>query len=293
VTAPEPAVPERLLADLAGLSVDHPIDAGVLGEYAQAARSAGPDASAEAYPRVAAHLRGGCDACEVDLAALDALARRAGPRSGPLPEPRPAAPPDPRSAAPADEAAVAAPAPSAPSWPPEPIEIASAVALARAIEAEHEALRAPLRPDRFGEVDTRRAGARRRNLLLVEAGLARQRLVARRLFVDRISATLAPRRGAGDADTARAERTRPVRPLNPKARLMLDDLAGQVDDLGRLVGRLGRILTDLHRLGSDPRGPARPRAEALTERGLGLTREALALDRRLARLQGPLSGMAT
>jgi hypothetical protein len=283
--APEPAVPERLLADLAGLAVDHPIDAGVLGEYAQAARSAGPDASAEAYPRVAAHLRSGCDACEADLAALDALARRAGPRSG--------APPAPRPPAPADEAAVAPTAPSAPSWPPEPIEIASAVALARTLEAEREALRAPLRPDRFGQVDTRRAGARRRHLLLVEAGLVRQRLVARRLFVDRLSAALAPRPGASNADPARAERTRTVRPVNPKARLMLDDLAGQVDDLGRLVGRLGRVLTDLHRLGSDPRGPARPQAEALTERGLGLTREALALDRRLARLQGPLAGMAT
>jgi hypothetical protein len=160
---------------------------------------------------------------------------------------------------------------------PEPIEIASAVALARAIETEHEALRAPLSPDRSGQVDTRRTSNRRRHLLLVEAGLARQRLAARRLFVERIGAALAG----------------PSRPVNPKAGLLLDDLAGQVDELGRLVGRLARLMTDLHRLGDDPRGPARPRAEALVERGLGLTREALAADRRLARLQGPLAGMAT
>jgi hypothetical protein len=210
-----------------------------------------------------------------DLSTLDALARRAGPQSASQAEAR--------QPAPAAEAAVTMPAPSEPSWPPEPIEIASAVALARTLEAAHEALRAPLRPDRFGEVDTRRISARRRHLLLVEAGLVRQRLAARRLFVGRITASIGGTASPG----------RPPRPVNPKARLLLDDLAGQVDDLGKLVGRLGRALTDLHRLGDDPRGAARPQAEALTERGLGLTREALALDRRLARLQGPLSGMAT
>jgi hypothetical protein len=49
----------------------------------------------------------------------------------------------------------------------------------------------------------------------------------------------------------------------------------------------------VRRLGDDPRGPARSQSEALTNRGLSMTREALAVDQRLARLQSPLSGMVT
>jgi hypothetical protein len=112
----------------------------------------------------------------------------------------------------------------------------------------------------------------------VEAALIRQRLAARGLFLDRALAARAPGRTPG-------------RPLNPKAGLLLDDLANQVDELGRLSGRISRLTADLRRLGDDPRGPARSQADALTERGLTMTRDALALDRRLSRLQGPLAGM--
>ena len=74
---------------------------------------------------------------------------------------------------------------------------------------------------------------------------------------------------------------------------MLDDFAGNVETLGRLASRIDRLAADLRRLGDDPSGPARPQSEALTERGLAMTREALAVDWRLARLQGPLAGMAS
>jgi hypothetical protein len=269
VTASEPT---RLLADIAGLVNACPIDAGVLGEYAFVARARGSEVAADVYPSLVAHLQGGCPGCQADLETLDALGRPTGSSTPQMPG-GPRASESPREAPPLAERE---PAPFAVVAAPEPIEIASAVALARAIEAEHEALRKPLPPDRSGHVDTRRTGNRRRHLLLVEVGLARQRLAARQLFVERIGAALAG----------------PKRPGNPKAGLMLDDLSGQVDELRRLVGRLGRLLTDLHRLGDEPRGPARSQAEALVERGLGLTRESLALDRRLARLQGPLAGMA-
>ena len=78
---------------------------------------------------------------------------------------------------------------------------------------------------------------------------------------------------------------------NAKAGLLLGHFAGQLDDFERLAARLGRLTVDVRRLGDDPRGPARPKSEALVVRGLALTRDALALDQRLMRLQGPLSGM--
>lgn len=263
---------QRLISDLAGLAEQHPIDMGVLGEYALVRRRHAADPADEAYPRVATHLRAGCEPCQADLATLDDLARRGGAgrvdRSQPVPTAMSAdAPP---TETPAD--------PGAPAIP-EPLEIAEATALARAIEAEREALRAPLRPDRAGQVDSRRQSARRRQLLLVEAALTRQRLAARRLFFDRSLAAF--RQPAA------------VRPAhsNPKAGLLLDDFAEQLDDLRRLAGRLARLAADLRRLGDDPRGPARPQSDALAERGLSMTRDALAIDRRLARLHGPLAGM--
>jgi len=279
-----------LLADLAAVPADHPIDVGVLGEYAFAGRQRGPEAAAELYPRVAAHLRAGCEACHEDLAALDALARRsgsAGSNAPPVSVQAVISQPGPASEPHGEHAGERPSLPDLP--PPEPIEIAEAVALARAIEAEHEALRAPLRPDRAGQVDTLRTSTRRRHLLLVEAALVRQRLAARRLLLDRMAG---PQPAATPPSAGSVGARRPIaRPLNPKAGLLLDDFASQVDDLGRLAGRLGRLIIDLRRLGDDPRGPARPQSEALTERGLGMTREALAVDRRLARLQGPLAGM--
>lgn len=263
-------VPGRLLADLAALTTHHAIDAGRLGEYALVERQHGAEAAAEAYPSIVAHLRGDCQHCQDDLDALDALARRTVPsRATASPDRADASPPREQPSEPTPE-------PLAPAVP-EPIEIAEAAALARAIEVEREALRAPLRPDRTtGQVDSRRQGARRRQLLLVEAALVRQRLAARQLFLDRALAARAP-----------------GRPLNPKAGLFLDDFAGQVDELGRLANRVSRLTADLRRLGDDPRGPARSQADALTERGLTMTRDALAVDRRLARLQGPLAGMVT
>jgi hypothetical protein len=260
-------VPDQLLQDLAALAADHPIDAGLLGEYALTGRQHGPEVATETYPSVAAHLRAGCEHCQDNLDALDGLAPRAGPSRSTPPSAR-------ADSTPPSEPPAETPAPAAPPATPEPIEIADAVALARVIEAEREALRTPLRPDRAGQIDTRRQGARRRHLLLVEAALIRQRLSARSLFLDRALAARAP-----------------GRPLNPKAGLLLDDLAGQVDDLGRLSGRISRLTADLRRLGDDPRGPARSQADVLTERGLTKTRDALALDRRLSRLQGPLAGM--
>jgi hypothetical protein len=263
-------VPSRLLADLAALAADHPPDAGLLGEYALTERQRGQEAAAEAYPSVVAHLRGGCERCQGDLDTLDALARRTVPSRKPEPPTRPA----PAAAQPGEPPSEPSPEQVSPDVP-EPIEISDAVALARVIEAEREALRAPLRPDRMtGQVDSRRQGARRRHLLLVEAALIRQRLVARQLFLDRAFAARAPGRH-----------------LNPKAGLLLDDVAGQVDDLGRLSGRISRLTADLRRLGDDPRGPVRSQADILTERGLTMTRDALAIDRRLARLLGPLAGM--
>jgi hypothetical protein len=251
----------RLLADLPEPGGPHPIDAGLLGEYAFARRQHGQSIVGEHYPRVEAHLRTDCQRCQDQLEAIRTLVRRSELPDSPAREP-------------ASEAAIN----SDPPPIPEPLEIAEAIALAREIEAERDALRAPLRPDRSGQVDTRRQSARRRLLLRVEAALIRQRLVARRLFLDRAHASLS---APGS------------RPPNPKARLLLDDFAGGVDDLARLSSRVGRIVSDLRRLGDDPRGPARPQSEALANRGLSMTREALAVDQRLARLQGPLSGMVT
>ena len=108
--------------------------------------------------------------------------------------------------------------------------------------------------------------------------MIRQRLVARRLFLDRAHASLS---APGS------------RPSNPKARLLLDDFDGGVSDLTRLASRVGRLTADVRRLGDDPRGPARSHSEALTNRGLSMTREALTVDHRLARLQGLLAGMVT
>ena len=256
-----PDAVHRLLADLPGPGGPHPIDAGLLGEYAFVRRQHGQSLVGELYPRVEAHLRSGCQRCQDQLEAIRALVRREDvPTSTVSPEKR-------ENAEPAMPPAV-----------PEPLEVAEAIALARAIEAEREALRAPLRPDRSGQVDTRRQSARRRTLLLVEAALIRQRLAARRLFLDRAQASLVASGG---------------RPLNPKARLLLDDFAGGVDDLARLSSRVSRIVSDLRRIGDDPRGPARSQSEALANRGLSLTREALAVDHRLVRLQGLLAGMVS
>ena len=262
----------RLLSDLAGLAEQHPVDMGVLSEYALVRRQHGPHPADDAYPRVATHLRAGCEPCQADLATLDDLARRGGAGRADPPRPDP-------SAGSADAPPAEIPVGPVASVIPEPLEIAEATALARAIEAEREALRAPLRPDRAGQVDSRRQSARRRQLLLVEAALIRQRLAARRLFFDRALAAF--RQPAA---------VRPAHP-NPKAGLLLDDFAEQLDDLRRLAVRLARLAADLRRLGDDPRGPARPQSEALAERGLSMTRDALAIDRRLARLQGPLAGM--
>jgi len=248
----------RLLVDLPAPDGPHPIDAGLLGEYAFARRQLGQSLVGERYPRVEAHLRTECPRCHDFLDALRALVRREELPIGPA------------SAEQRDDAA--------PPPVPEPLEIAEAIALGRAIEAERDALRAPLRPDRSGQIDTRRQAARRRQLLLVEAALVRQRLAARRLFLERAHAALA---------------VPGPRPANPKARLLLDDFDGGVSDLARLANRVGRLTADVRRLGDDPRGPARSHSEALTNRGLSMTREALAVDHRLARLQGLLAGMVT
>ena len=251
----------HLLADLPEPDGSHPIDAGLLGEYAFARRQHGQSIVGELYPRVEAHLRTDCSRCQEQLEALRALVRREASPIGPV------------RAEEREDTTLAVPPPV-----PEPLEIAEAIALGRAVEAERDALRTPLRPDRSGQVDTRRQSARRRQLLLVEAALVHQRLVARRLFLDRAQASLS-------APGSRLP--------NPKAHLLLGDFADGVADLARLASRVGRLTADVRRLGDDPRGPARPQSEALTNRGLSMTREALAVDHRLARLQGPLSGMVT
>src|SRR3954447_5815153 len=80
-----PSSSARLLADVLAQAEEHLIDAGVLGEYAMVGRQRGPDAANELYPRLAAHLRPGCEGCQHDLEALEALARRAGSAVGNAP----------------------------------------------------------------------------------------------------------------------------------------------------------------------------------------------------------------
>lgn len=263
---------------------DHPIDAGTLGEYALLERTRNRGAAADTYPSIAAHLRGGCQQCQDDLAALEAISRstggqpgRRGPGGQPRPEP-PTAGQQPRaqlSAAPSSAKDAVSPA------LPEPLEIAAAVELSRLLEAECEVLRTPLPPDRPGVARATRDASmrlfrRRWQLALAEAGLIRQRLAIRRLFLERAAGLLV---GAALP--------------KPKARLLLDDLERGVDELSRLSGRLGRITGDLRRLTDDPRGPSRSQAEALLDRATPLVRDALAADRKLARVQGMLSGMLT
>jgi hypothetical protein len=281
----------RLLAELPNSEPPHPIDAGLLGEYAYARREHGQSLVGERYPRVDAHVRAGCQRCQDGLDALRALARGADPGDGPVPGDRLGPGDSVARESLSDVAAIPERAPSLETVIPEPIEIAEAIALGRAIEAERDALRAPLRPDGSGQVDTRRQSTRRRTLLLVESALVRQRLVARRLFLDRASAMLAPNPPAARAPLLARGPGAGGRFPNPKARLLLDEFAGGVDDLARGASRVGRLTADLRRLGDDPRGPARSQSEALTNRGLGMTREALAVDHRLARLQGILAGM--
>ena len=297
-----PQALRRLLADLPATEPPHPIDAGLLGEYAFARREHGQSIVGERYPRVAAHLRTGCQRCEDDLIAFRALVRRLDAPVNSVEEPS------------SDAAAIPAAGPISRAAIPEPLEIAEAIALGRAIEAERESLRAPLAPDRPGQVDPRRQATRRRALLLVEAALVRQRLIARRLFLDRAYALLAPRtpslpssseeegREGVRAPALLAGRSGPGsvrgpggggRLPNPKAHLLLDEFAAGVDDLARLTSRVGRLTVDIRRLGDDPRGPARSQSEAFTNRGLSMTREALSVDHRLARLQGILAGMVT
>jgi hypothetical protein len=280
----------RLLAELPVPEPSHPIDIGQLGEYAFETERIGQAGAAESYPHVAAHLRTGCDQCRQALTELGALRRRASSaaaRAGSRPPPV------------APQADTASSMPDAPEtdMPPEPLEIADATALARLLDAEREALRASLRLDRSGRSDPRRLAARRRRLLLLEAALTRQRLAARRLLLQRARFLLvtaaSPRVGGHHTQGTPNPGPRAARPQNPKARLMLDDFAGNVDTLARLASRIDRLSADLRRLGDDPSGPARSQSEALVERGLAMTREALTVDGRLARLQGPLAGMAT
>lgn len=271
----------RLLADLPEPDAPHPVDAGLLGEYAFARRQLGQSLVGERYPRVEAHLRTECRRCQERLEALRALVRREESPTGPA------------SAETREDAALTEPPPV-----PEPLAIAEAIALGRAVEAERDALRAPLGPGHAGQVDVRRQATRRRQLLLVEAALVRQRLVARRLFLDRAFAMLVPASAPPNSPSAVPGRGRAGppglgRPANPKAHLLLDDFAAGVADLARLASRVGRLTADVRRLGDDPRGPARSRSEAFTNRGLSMTREALAVDHRLARLQGLLAGMVT
>lgn len=277
----------RLLADLPPVG-GHPVDAGVLGEYAAFQRAAGPPAAAEAYPTVSAHLAAACEGCAADLLALQALARRtAAPgrsqaAGGRAPTAADTGPDDDRDDPTADGST-----PPDPTPVPDPLEIAEALALGRAIEVERDALRARARPDPDAAVESRLRTARQRRRLLVEAALVRQRLAARRLFLRRARAVAAGSSGHPAAGRAMVGR----RPPNPKAALLLDEFAGFVDDLARLAARLGRLMVDVRRLGDDPRGPTRSQSEALVVRGLTLTRDALAVDHRMMRLQGPLAGM--
>jgi hypothetical protein len=280
----------RLLAELPAPEPPHPIDSGQLGEYAFETERVGQAGAAESYPHVAAHLRAGCDRCRQALIELGALRRRASSaaaRAGSRPPPV------------ATQADAASSMPDAPEtdMPPEPLEIADAAALARMLDAERETLRASLRLERAGRSDPRRLAAFRRRLLLLEAALIRQRLAARRLFLQRarflLVATTPARAGGRRTQGVPNPGPRAAGPQNPKARLMLDDFAGNVDSLARLASRIDRLTADLRRLGDDPSGPARSQSEALVERGLAMTREALSVDGRLARLQGPLAGMAT
>ena len=66
----------RLLADLPEPDAPHPIDAGLLGEYAFARRQLGQSLVGERYPRVEAHLRTECQRCQDFLDALRALVRQ-------------------------------------------------------------------------------------------------------------------------------------------------------------------------------------------------------------------------
>jgi hypothetical protein len=289
ITSVPTAALRRLLDALPAASDDHPVDVGVLGEYAATHRASGPFIAAEAYPAIAAHLEPGCNRCAADLMALQALAQRtasAAQVTAGKDRPQSSA-----AAAPASEdtGLAADDTPTAPM--PESIEIADALALARIIEAERDALRVPLRPDRDANIESRRQTARQRHLLLVEAALVRQRLAARRLFLTRAQALAGGSPAGSPATQADSGAPVPRRAPNAKAGLLLGHFAGQVDDFERLAARLGRVTVDIRRMGDDPRGPARPKSEALVVRGLNLTRDALALDQRLMRLQGPLAGM--
>jgi len=284
-SAPSAAL-RRLLADLPPAADDHPVDVGVLGEYAAFQRAHGPFAAAEAFPAVTAHLTPGCNQCAADVMALQALAQRVA-SSEQATQKRPAASRTQQQATTglADDA----PAEGGPAVLPELLEIADALSLARVIETERDALRVPLHPDRDAAIESRRQSARQRNLLLVEAALVRQRLAIRRLFLARAQALAGGQPVAGPATDGNAPVIR--RAPNPKAGLLLGHFAGQVADFERLAARLGRLTVDVRRMGDDPRGPARSKSEALVVRGLNLTRDALALDQRLTKLQGPLAGM--
>jgi len=286
----------RLLAELPPADESHPIDVGVLGEYAAALRTVGPFAATLAYPSVAAHLEPGCNRCAADVMELQALARRAA--SGSQADAMPGRPPLVTTAAAAATSGSGTVGPEeapddddGPQTVPDPLEIADAQALARTIEAERDALRAPLRPDPDAAIESRRRSNRQRHLLLVEAALVRQRLAARELFLARAQALAAGGPAHADepapADPAASRRRAP----NPKAGLLLGHFAGQVHDVARLAARLGRLTVEVRRLGDDPRGPARSKSEALVVRGLALARDALVQDQRLTKLQGPLAGM--
>jgi hypothetical protein len=288
MTSASTAALRRLLADLPPAADDHPVDVGVLGEYAAFQRVHGPFAAAEAFPAVTAHLTPGCNQCAADVMAVQALAQRVA-SSEQATQNRPPASRTPQQAATAQATDDDALAETGPAPLPELLEIADALALARVIEAERDALRVPMRPDRDAAIESRRQSARQRNLLLVEAALVRQRLAVRRLFLARAQALA----GGQSAATPVGDGTAPVvrRAPNPKAGLLLGHFAGQVEDFERLAARLGRLTVDVRRMGDDPRGPARSKSEALVVRGLHLTRDALALDQRLMKLQGPLAGM--
>lgn len=281
---------QRLLDDLPDPALtDHPVDLGALGEYAETLRRLGPESAGDAYPRVAGHLRTGCERCRADLADLERLARldarggRRPPSAGTTRLPT-------TDATAAGGAGSAVPVDPASPRVPEPLDLAEAATLARAVEAERDALAAPLPPDLTGRVASARLFRRRRERLLVEAALVGQRLALRRLFVERARAGAAGPPSASPSGPFDAPRPGRV-PSSPRARLLLDELSRGADDLARLDGRLDRVAAELRRLGAEPRGPARSHAAALLDRGTALARDALELDRRLARLQGTLAGM--